>query len=230
MPYCIKHIEGDIKPSFSIYLFGFLELVLLFSCFWPSPPCIYQVDCYALLYWVYKRGLFSTFPCTLLGQSVGKLCCYPSCWRCLKVVSRRLQTICRNSDAAVWKKMRQSTVCGRGFWGRDWNCFRMHRTWTSCAKALQILYQTQKLSHIFITSLVLTQDCCNLWQFVRGQFLFAGKISCLWYAINLQSFKNIKNQPTNQTKKTKTKPTHWIISVFLLHWRSSIFFAFTAWI
>lgn len=113
MPYRIKHTEGDIKPFFSIYLFGFLELAfLLLRCFQPFPPCIYQVDRYTLLYWVYKQGLFSTFPCSLLGQSVGKLCCYPSSWRCLKVVSGRLQTICRNSDAVVWKKMWQSTCVG----------------------------------------------------------------------------------------------------------------------
>lgn len=144
---------------------AFLQAVVFCSCFEFSPAFLQDIDCCALLYRIYKHGLFSV------------LCCYPSCSRCLKVASGRLQTICKNFDVAnCLEENVTNWVCGRGFGRKDWSCFHIqqgkHRL---CAISFANLLQTRKLTHAFVLFSVLTQDCCKwCWWFHRGRFLLAG--------------------------------------------------------
>lgn len=171
-------VKGTLTLIFHL-LFWLSWTMVHFSVALSFPLPVLRVACCALLHGIYKHGLFSAFSVLSWGDLL------ESCAVILPVegVWRWWVSGCKQSAGilmllTVWKKMWQSYVCRRGFWGRDWSCCRcchIHRVWTSCAKALQILHQMQKLSHVFITSLVCTWDCCNKWwRFHRGQFLLAG--------------------------------------------------------
>lgn len=143
--------QGYKASILHLSFLAFSDNVVLLSCFELSPAFLQKRDYCALLYRIWKHGLFSVFSCSILGQYVGNLCCYPSCSRCLKVVSGRLQMICRNfAIANCLEEHVAEWVCGRG---RDWSCFRIQqskrRIWISCAISLANLLPNTKTDSCF---------------------------------------------------------------------------------